>query len=133
MRLPPGKKNRQGGGGNGRSMTQMALNIFRHGRSPWEEDEEEEEEEEEEGEGDEFDNNHHFMGSTPLGNHAERRLLSETKTSGGTTAPNKIATAEKKVRRRRKWQGNDTDGAQHLLPWEVTLGGGEGGGGGRQV
>ncbi len=70
---------------------QMALNIFCHGRSPWEE-----EEEEEEGEGDEFDDNHHCMGSTPLGNHAECQSLSETKTSGGTTAANKIATVEKR-------------------------------------
>ncbi len=31
----------QGGGGNGRTRTQMALNIFRHGRLPWDEEEEE--------------------------------------------------------------------------------------------
>jgi hypothetical protein len=87
-----------GGSWNGRTRTQMALNIFCHGMLPWEE-------EKEEGEGDKFDNDCCRTGSTPFGDHAERRSLSETETLGGTTAATKIATVGKKARKKRKTRG----------------------------
>ncbi len=60
------EEKRQGGGGNGRTRAQMALNIFYHRRLPWEE-----EEGEWEGEGDQFANDC-CLGSTPFGNQAKR-------------------------------------------------------------
>ncbi len=87
----------------------MVLNIFHHGRLPWEEEEEEEE-------GDKFDDDCCCTGSTPFGNHAKCQSLSEMEMLGGKTTATEIPSAKKKARRRREWQDKDADGAQHLLP-----------------
>jgi hypothetical protein len=105
---------------------QRALNIFCHGRLPWEEEEGEED-------GDEFEDNRRCTGFTPFGDHAKRRVLLETETLGGTTTATMIATEEEQARRRRESQDKDVEGAQHLSLWEVAMGKGGGGGVGGQV